>query len=112
MTFLTLKILNDKFVLWIYKQSFHSRWSFGILLWEIVTLGALPYSTLNDQTLAEYLLIHKNFKLIKPKNCGSKLYELIQEKCCAYDAHLRPDFRAILRHLHDLNLDPEVRFVC
>ncbi|XP_035699665.1 tyrosine-protein kinase receptor Tie-1-like [Branchiostoma floridae] len=47
-------------------------WSFGILLWEIVTLGGTPYSGMNSRTLLRSL--REGYRLPKPRNCDEDLY--------------------------------------
>ncbi|CAG5122081.1 unnamed protein product, partial [Candidula unifasciata] len=43
-------------------------WSFGILLWEIFTLGGTPYSSIDSQQLFKYL--KDGYRLRKPKLCS------------------------------------------
>ncbi|CAH1264802.1 TIE1 [Branchiostoma lanceolatum] len=47
-------------------------WSFGILLWEIVTLGGTPYSGMKSRLLMRGL--HEGYRLPKPRNCEDALY--------------------------------------
>jgi fibroblast growth factor receptor 1 len=47
-------------------------WSFGILLWEIATLGSTPYPGMDkDQIMKE---IKKGYRLQKPSHCDRELY--------------------------------------
>lgn len=60
------------------------RWSFGILLNEIVTMGSTPYPTIPVDCLINYLKSGK--RMSKPFNCSQDLYEekgslnLLEEK--------------------------------
>ncbi|XP_065209220.1 plexin-A4-like [Planococcus citri] len=72
-------------------------WSYGILLWEIVTYGAVPYATYDD---AEKLLqdIESGYRMKKPKDCSMDTYCLMV-KCWNHLPENRPDFTRII---HDL----------
>lgn len=46
-------------------------WSFGILLWELVTLGAVPYPGIAIQDL--FKLLKEGYRMDKPNNCSNEL---------------------------------------
>jgi len=46
-------------------------WSFGILLWELVTLGAVPYPGIIVQDL--FKLLKEGYRMDKPNNCSVEL---------------------------------------
>ncbi|KAK2570252.1 Tyrosine-protein kinase receptor torso [Acropora cervicornis] len=46
-------------------------WAFGIVLWEICTLGGFPYPTINDRDLLEFLL--DGSRMEKPENCTEEM---------------------------------------
>lgn len=46
-------------------------WSFGIVLWEIVTLGGNPYSTVPTGHLLG--LLKAGYRMECPKNCSQEL---------------------------------------
>lgn len=48
------------------------RWSFGILLYEIVTMGSTPYPTVPVDCLISYL--KSGNRMSKPFNCSQDLY--------------------------------------
>ncbi|XP_034943985.1 tyrosine-protein kinase receptor torso-like [Chelonus insularis] len=64
-------------------------WSFGILLWEIVTLGCNPYPEIPTNMILHYLKSGK--RMVKPSNCGSQLYELMNA-CWRTSPKSRPTF--------------------
>uniref|UniRef100_A0A915KY08 Protein kinase domain-containing protein n=1 Tax=Romanomermis culicivorax TaxID=13658 RepID=A0A915KY08_ROMCU len=80
-------------------------WSFGIVVWEIVTLGGLPYNYLDHRSIM--IQIPGGLRLSKPSSCGHKLYEFLFNKIWNPDADARPNFAEILQYFHDFNLNPE-----
>ncbi|XP_076396960.1 receptor-type tyrosine-protein kinase FLT3 isoform X1 [Megachile rotundata] len=51
-------------------------WSYGIVLWEISTLGAFPYSNVQNDCLLRYI-IHENGRLEQPDNVPSCIYKIM-----------------------------------
>lgn len=51
------------------------RWSYGILLYEIVTLGSTPYPSVQTPVLLK--LLKSGYRMEKPTNCGEYLYETL-----------------------------------
>ncbi|VDO57617.1 unnamed protein product [Haemonchus placei] len=47
-------------------------WAYGIVLWEIVTLGGFPYPTVCDKDMLQYLL--DGNRLEKPISCSDEMY--------------------------------------
>ncbi|XP_035698667.1 angiopoietin-1 receptor-like [Branchiostoma floridae] len=47
-------------------------WSFGILLWEIVTIGGTPYCGMKSRTILGRL--REGYRLPKPRNCEADMY--------------------------------------
>lgn len=64
-------------------------WSFGVLLWEIVTLGSTPYPGVSTQNLL--VLLRQGYRLEKPSNCSEDLYNLML-KCWNTCPSQRPSF--------------------
>lgn len=53
-------------------------WSFGIVLWELFTLGQTPYSDMNWKTLRYQLT--EGYRLAKPQYSTEEIYEIMI--CC------------------------------
>ncbi|XP_069767712.1 tyrosine-protein kinase STYK1-like isoform X2 [Narcine bancroftii] len=62
-------------------------WSFGILLYEMITLGAPPYGELSPSGVLQYL--QRGHRMSQPANCRSFLYRLMKQ-CWEWRGDLRP----------------------
>ncbi|GFO05133.1 receptor protein-tyrosine kinase [Plakobranchus ocellatus] len=51
------------------------NWSFGVLLWEIFTLGGTPYAAIDSQQLFGYL--KDGHRLRKPRLCDQDMYAMM-----------------------------------
>lgn len=51
-------------------------WSFGVLLWEVFSLGGRPYDNLSNAKAAECILRHHI--LDKPTHCPEAIYDVIK----------------------------------
>ncbi|NXL99051.1 FES kinase, partial [Tyrannus savana] len=71
-------------------------WSFGILLWEAFSLGAIPYANLSNQQTRE--AVEQGVRLDPPEQCPEEVYQLMQ-RCWEYDPHKRPSFSTIHQEL-------------
>ncbi|KAK9889569.1 hypothetical protein WA026_006942 [Henosepilachna vigintioctopunctata] len=71
-------------------------WSFGVVLWELGTLGALPYKEVDDNLLIFHL--SQGTRLGKPQICTNEIYSLMQ-KCWMENPNLRPTFKELVRQL-------------
>lgn len=49
-----------------------SRWSYGVLMWEIFTLGGSPYPGIPVEEL--FKLLKEGHRMDKPTNCTHELY--------------------------------------
>ncbi|XP_065089880.1 fibroblast growth factor receptor homolog 1-like isoform X2 [Ochlerotatus camptorhynchus] len=75
-------------------------WSFGVLLWEIMTLGGNPYSSIPTwDNLLEHL--KKGKRLEQPPLCSIDIY-LFMRECWHYRPEERPTFSEIVQHLDRL----------
>ncbi|KAI8437751.1 hypothetical protein MSG28_011985 [Choristoneura fumiferana] len=64
-------------------------WSFGVLMWEIMTFGNTPYAQIPVHYLYNYLRMGKRME--KPANCGQEVYDLMRH-CCSFNPDDRPTF--------------------
>ncbi|XP_074012023.1 tyrosine-protein kinase Fes/Fps isoform X4 [Numenius arquata] len=71
-------------------------WSFGILLWEAFSLGAVPYANLSNQQMRE--AVEQGMRLDPPEQCPEEVYRLMQ-RCWEYDPRKRPSFGTIHQDL-------------
>ena len=76
-------------------------WSFGILIWEIVTLGSTPYPGL---AAAEVMRrVRDGYRLDKPEQCRRELYNIMYY-CWDKDPKDRPSFGELIKLLEQLLL--------
>lgn len=67
-------------------------WSFGVLLWEIVSLGGTPYCGMTCAELYEKL--PQGYRMEQPKNCDDEVFELMRQ-CWRDRPYERPPFSQI-----------------
>ena len=67
-------------------------WAFGILLYEMVTHGALPYPGVNNSDVAQ--LVKAGYRMPCPRGCPKGLYDVML-KCWEAKAEERPNFSAL-----------------
>ncbi|GMT35299.1 hypothetical protein PFISCL1PPCAC_26596, partial [Pristionchus fissidentatus] len=68
-------------------------WSFGILLWEIMTLGGTPYPTIAMPQL--YSCLKDGYRMESPHNCPEEIYNLMVA-CWQEKVENRPTFHTIV----------------
>ncbi|XP_036207589.1 tyrosine-protein kinase receptor Tie-1 [Myotis myotis] len=71
-------------------------WSFGVLLWEIVSLGGTPYCGMTCAELYEKL--PQGYRMEQPRNCDDEVYELMRQ-CWRDRPNERPPFAQIALQL-------------
>lgn len=71
-------------------------WSFGVLLWELMTRGAPPYPDVNTFDITVYLL--QGRRLLQPEYCPDPLYEVML-KCWHPKAEQRPSFAELVSRI-------------
>lgn len=71
-------------------------WSFGILLYEMATLGDPPFAEIMATELLQYLQRGKHLK--KPPNCSNTLYSIIRS-CCHWNPQHRLSTSELIRKL-------------
>lgn len=82
---------------------FHSRytiqsdvWSFGILLWEIMTKGGNPYPSI--EALELYEKLKNGYRMSKPVGCPQEIYSIMW-RCWQNDPYHRPTFTHLKHEL-------------
>ncbi|XP_074603538.1 tyrosine kinase receptor Cad96Ca [Brevipalpus obovatus] len=86
----------------LYQNQFSSRsdvWSFGVLMWEIITLGSTPYPGLTTKDVMKK--IREGYRLEKPDHCKREVYN-IMFYCWSEKADERPKFTELMRMLDQL----------
>ncbi|KFB50428.1 AGAP005763-PA-like protein [Anopheles sinensis] len=79
-------------------------WSYGILLYEICTLGGSPYPAISTGKLLRYL--ENGHRMDRPKSCSEELYDLMYS-CWTLHPRERPTFTKIVHTLEELqNKEP------
>ncbi|XP_022793754.1 receptor-like tyrosine-protein kinase kin-15 isoform X2 [Stylophora pistillata] len=81
-------------------------WSFGVTLWEIVTLGELPYKDIKG-ILELHELLEEGARLPKPPHCSDELYNIMLG-CWQRNPDERPSFDQLCEMLEEL-LQQETR---
>ncbi|XP_055683912.1 receptor-type tyrosine-protein kinase FLT3 isoform X2 [Lutzomyia longipalpis] len=71
-------------------------WAFGIVLWEIGTLGGFPYPTVGNHELLSYL--KSGHRLQRPDNCTEDLYQIMLQ-CWRERPEDRPSFEELVAKL-------------
>ncbi|XP_020610299.1 fibroblast growth factor receptor 2-like [Orbicella faveolata] len=71
-------------------------WSFGVVLWEIETLGKMPYSGLGGMEVVDFL--KSGHRLKQPDGCPDKIYEIMMS-CWRPDPSKRPSFSELVTSL-------------
>ncbi|TNN81134.1 Tyrosine-protein kinase STYK1 [Liparis tanakae] len=72
-------------------------WSFGILLYEMATMGEAPFAEISVNELLQF---HQRGKsLRKPSNCSTALYSVIKG-CCQWKEQDRPSLEEVSRKVN------------
>ncbi|XP_006114467.1 proto-oncogene tyrosine-protein kinase receptor Ret isoform X3 [Pelodiscus sinensis] len=74
-------------------------WSFGVLLWEIVTLGGNPYPGIAPERL--FNLLKSSYRMERPENCSEEMYNLML-RCWKQEPDKRPTFADISKELEKM----------
>ncbi|XP_045532211.1 ALK tyrosine kinase receptor isoform X1 [Pieris brassicae] len=80
-------------------------WSFGVLLWEVFSLGVMPYTGCSNREVMQ--LVSGGGRLDKPYGCPSDVYRLMCE-CWNPNPDERPSFAQMFDRLQRFMQDPEI----
>ncbi|XP_076090378.1 uncharacterized protein LOC143062598 [Mytilus galloprovincialis] len=67
-------------------------WSYGIVLWEIFSMGETPYPDVKGPRLPDWL--RQNNRMTKPEYCDDQFYKMMK-KCWQYEPNKRPNFKKL-----------------
>uniref|UniRef100_A0A3Q0SJM9 receptor protein-tyrosine kinase n=1 Tax=Amphilophus citrinellus TaxID=61819 RepID=A0A3Q0SJM9_AMPCI len=84
-------------------------WSYGIVMWEVVSYGERPYWDMNNQDVIK--AIEEGYRLPAPMDCPVVLHQLMLD-CWERDRAERPTFSQILNMLDKLIRNPGTLQVC
>uniref|UniRef100_A0A1I7T3C6 Protein kinase domain-containing protein n=1 Tax=Caenorhabditis tropicalis TaxID=1561998 RepID=A0A1I7T3C6_9PELO len=74
-------------------------WAFGVLLWEIATLGGFPYNNVPDKDILNKLT--EGMRLEQPTKCSDEMY-ILMKSCWNLKSEDRPTFLSILSKLEQI----------
>ncbi|XP_069126911.1 proto-oncogene tyrosine-protein kinase receptor Ret-like isoform X1 [Argopecten irradians] len=80
-------------------------WSFGILLWEVFSLGGTPYHGLETQQMCN--LLKQGFRLRRPKKCEPAMYAMMLQ-CWNERPMSRPQFSELCLRLQRMVEDSQI----
>lgn len=74
-------------------------WSYGVVLWELVTTGATPYPGIAAQNL--FHLLKRGYRMEKPPNCSNELYQILKS-CWQENPSHRPTFKCLVAKFEEM----------
>ncbi|XP_012865448.1 PREDICTED: leukocyte tyrosine kinase receptor [Dipodomys ordii] len=80
-------------------------WSFGVLLWEIFSLGYMPYPGRTNQEVLDFVVAGS--RMDPPRGCPGPVYRIMTQ-CWQHQPELRPNFASISERLQYCTQDPDV----
>ncbi|KAG4074940.1 hypothetical protein HA402_009365, partial [Bradysia odoriphaga] len=80
-------------------------WSFGVLLWEVFSLGLMPYTGLPNRDVMQ--LVTGGGRLDASPGCPNAIYRIMAD-CWGPSPESRPTFSNLLERLSACTQDPEV----
>lgn len=79
-------------------------WSFGILQYEVITCGGVPYAGSTNGEVVEQTLTGKMHSMTRPHGCPENLYKLMLT-CWKMEPWSRPTFEALVDQLVNFKLE-------
>ncbi|KAF7704683.1 ALK tyrosine kinase receptor isoform X1 [Silurus meridionalis] len=80
-------------------------WSFGVLLWEIFSMGYMPYPSRSNQEVLDF--VTNGGRMDPPKNCPGPVYRIMTQSW-QHQPEDRPNFSTILERIDYCLQDPDV----
>ncbi|XP_035239182.1 ephrin type-B receptor 2-like isoform X2 [Anguilla rostrata] len=78
-------------------------WSYGIVMWEVMSYGERPYWDMTNQDVIN--AIEQDYRLPPPMDCPSTLHQLMLD-CWQKDRNNRPKFSQIVNNLDKMIRNP------
>ncbi|XP_029575992.1 ephrin type-B receptor 2 isoform X4 [Salmo trutta] len=78
-------------------------WSYGIVMWEVMSYGERPYWDMSNQDVIN--AIEQDYRLPPPMDCPSALHQLMLD-CWQKDRNNRPKFSQIVNNLDKMIRNP------
>ncbi len=70
-------------------------WSFGVLLWEIFSLGSVPFSVIHTNSEVHVAIVGGK-QLLQPNDCPTEVYQRLMLACWAKKPADRPAFQVLV----------------
>uniref|UniRef100_A0A8C2D951 receptor protein-tyrosine kinase n=1 Tax=Cyprinus carpio TaxID=7962 RepID=A0A8C2D951_CYPCA len=102
-TFLPLKWMAPESIFHNLYTTLSDVWSYGILLWEIFTLGGTPYPDLPMNELF-YSALKRGYRMAKPSYASEDVYEVMR-KCWDEKFEKRPEFSFLVHTMGNMLSD-------
>ncbi|XP_021336701.1 platelet-derived growth factor receptor beta isoform X1 [Danio rerio] len=102
-TFLPLKWMAPESIFHNLYTTLSDVWSYGILLWEIFTLGGTPYPDLPMNELF-YSALKRGYRMAKPSYASDEIYEVMR-KCWDEKYEKRPEFSFLVHTMGNMLSD-------
>ncbi|XP_026774720.2 platelet-derived growth factor receptor beta isoform X2 [Pangasianodon hypophthalmus] len=99
-TFLPLKWMAPESIFHNLYTTLSDVWSYGILLWEIFTLGGTPYPDLPMNELF-YNALKRGYRMAKPMHASEEIYEVMR-KCWEEKFEKRPEFSYLVQEMGNM----------
>ncbi|KAK6298309.1 hypothetical protein J4Q44_G00313640 [Coregonus suidteri] len=109
-TFLPLKWMAPESIFHNLYTTLSDVWSYGILLWEIFTLGGAPYPDLPMNELF-YSALKRGYRMAKPDHATNEVYEVMQ-KCWDEKYERRPEFSFLVHTMGNMLTDSYKKRYC
>lgn len=81
-------------------------WSFGVVLWEISTMGASPYPGMQPENL--FNMLKQGYRMTQPQGCSNHVYD-VMKKCWHPESTCRPSFKELSNIFEKILKDSAVR---
>ncbi|XP_061671173.1 tyrosine-protein kinase Fes/Fps isoform X1 [Syngnathoides biaculeatus] len=74
-------------------------WSFGVLLWEVFSMGMIPYTSMSNQQVREE--VDKGYRMPAPRDCPVGV-SAVMSSCWQHEPQNRPSFQKLRVDLLDI----------